>query len=86
MYKDIEKRREASREAMKKKRRGITNVNPANKMLTLDVNPSKVTHPNVIKAASGLESHKFEYLGAYYYWNGTTVREELRALPLCRIR
>ena len=42
---------------------------------------SLVTHPDVLKAASELGDHKFNYLGSYYYWNAGTVREQLRALP-----
>ena len=80
-YKDTEARRQAAREAMRRKREGITNVNPSSEMLTPDVNPSLVTHPDVIKAANELEPHKFNYLGSYYYWNAGTVQEQLRALP-----
>ena len=30
---------------------------------------TKVTHPDVLKAAGELETRKFEYMGSRYYWN-----------------
>jgi len=75
-YKDKEKQKESQREWVRQKRAEIQGSTEGS---------TKVTHPDVLKAAGEMEPHRFEYSGSYYYWN-MTVREELRALPLCRIR
>ena len=87
-YKDTEKQKEAVKRAVAKKRKGITSgitslgvEGITSEGITRQGITSLVTHPDVLKAAGELETHRFSYLGSYYYWNAGTVREQLRALP-----